>query len=118
MDARARERLEMWRHNRIVLARRLSWPPGAMNACDHVERDHPGWTVMWQAASTVPGWERPAGFCATRDGWSVRVGHGWRRVAVYAPAVAELVAEMELATQQREAEEAEHERFSGWLRGA
>ena len=57
--------------NRELLAERLGWPDGAVDACRQVEAGHPGWHVWW---SQNP-WRRdggvPAGpaYGATHADW-------------------------------------------------
>lgn len=51
-------------HNRRVIADRIGWPEGALEACEAIERVNPDWSPWWQAANTIPGWEAPAGFYA------------------------------------------------------
>ena len=54
-----------WR-NRQVLAQRLGWPAGALEACEAIELQHPDWHPSYCQANTTPGFESPAGFYATR----------------------------------------------------
>jgi hypothetical protein len=70
------------RRNQRVLAGRLRWPAGALEACWTLEDRHDGWHVSWLAENTTPGFERPAGFRATL--------HGVHDVEVDAPTAAEL----------------------------
>lgn len=57
--------------NRRILAAR--WPAGRLKTCEDLEAEHPGWSLWWSPGNTVPGFERPAGFLATRgDGQEVR----------------------------------------------
>jgi hypothetical protein len=56
------------RRNQAVLAERLRWPAGALQACADLEDRHPGWYVSWMIENVTPGWERPAGFHATYEG--------------------------------------------------
>lgn len=44
-----------WR-NRPVLARRLAWPPDAVDLCEEVERRYPGWYPNYSHGDS---WERP-----------------------------------------------------------
>lgn len=55
--------------NRHILAERLDWPDGAVEACERIERERPGWSVWWLGENTCRGFERPAQFTATRDGY-------------------------------------------------
>jgi hypothetical protein len=59
--------LALRRSNQRILAERLAWPDGAVQACQELEDRHPGWYVTWLRENVTPGWERPAGFCATND---------------------------------------------------
>ncbi len=54
-----------WR-NRQLLAARLHWPAGALEACEACELDHPDWHPNYSPGNTVPGFESPAGFYAMR----------------------------------------------------
>lgn len=54
--------------NRRILAERLDWPAGALDACERIEPEHPGWSIFYCGPNTVPGFEKPAGFWATRRG--------------------------------------------------
>ena len=56
-----------WR-NRRVIAERLGWPAGALEACEAIEVEHPNWYPGYRQANTVPGFESPAGFYAIRRG--------------------------------------------------
>lgn len=77
-------------HNRRVLAERLHWPDGVLEACARVEVEHPGWVVFWMRENTTPGFERPAGFHAVR-------GQGKQRLETYAPDVERLVEAIDAA---------------------
>jgi len=55
-----------WR-NRQVIAERLGWPAGALEACEAIELAHPDWHPNYRQAITVRGFESPAGFYATRQ---------------------------------------------------
>lgn len=59
--------LGMKRNNQLLLAERLGWPEGALQACWELEDRHPGWHVSWMGENVTPGWERPAGFWAVND---------------------------------------------------
>jgi hypothetical protein len=61
---------DLLRHNRRVMAERIGWPDGALEACDKLEAAYPDWIVGWQRESTITGFARPAGFYASR--WSRR----------------------------------------------
>lgn len=73
--------------NRRLLAERLGWPAGALEACEDVERRFPGWAVFWCRPSACPGFERPAGFWAVHD--------GVRRLEVFTPDAGELAEALE-----------------------
>lgn len=60
--------LALRRANARILAKKLGWPSGALTACWRLEKAHPGWAVWWLGENTIKGFERPAGFRATRDG--------------------------------------------------
>jgi hypothetical protein len=60
--------------DRRQLAHHLGWPPGALDTCERVERDHPGWTVSWLPPNDVPGHERPACYWARRE-WPAYEAH-------------------------------------------
>jgi hypothetical protein len=69
---------QLRRKNRAVLAVRQHWPEGALQACQDLEEQHPGWYVSWRGENTTPGFERPAGFYATYD-------HGLHKTEVFSP---------------------------------
>jgi hypothetical protein len=71
-----------WR-NRRVLAERLNWPAGALEACERLELEHSDLSFSWRAANTVKGFERPEGFYAT-------TGSTWRDVTFHAATPEEL----------------------------
>ena len=55
--------------SRRVLAERLSWPARALDACECLQREHPGWEVWWRHEnSSVKGFEHKAGLYAWREG--------------------------------------------------
>jgi len=54
-----------WRNRRII-AERMRWPAGALEACEEIERTHPGWSPSWHDANIYPGFEAPAGYYALR----------------------------------------------------
>lgn len=56
------------RHNRRVIAERIGWPDGAVEACDWIEQAYPEWIPGWQHESKIRGFERPEGYYATRQG--------------------------------------------------
>lgn len=53
--------------NRMALAERQEWPPGALEMCQALEAEHPGWYFFWLSENMIRGWERPAGWTASRD---------------------------------------------------
>lgn len=59
---------ELLRHNRRVMAERIGWPDGAVEACDKLQDAYPGWNPGWQPESTIRGFEHPAGYFASRLG--------------------------------------------------
>lgn len=78
---------ETIRQNRRLIAERLHWPDGALEACEQLESEHPGFEVAWfgENRSARPEFNKPAGFYAWRagdqpgqmwaDGWHGR--HEW-----------------------------------------
>ena len=40
-------------HNRQVLAERLGWPAGALEACERTELEHPAWRFNWNQTEQV-----------------------------------------------------------------
>lgn len=50
--------------NRRLLADRLRWPLGALQECEWIDRDHPGWWAAWMDANAWA--KRPAGYYARR----------------------------------------------------
>lgn len=67
-----------WRNRRIG-ARRTRWPAGALDECERLDGEHPGWRFCWLPENTAAGWERPAGFAAHRPGVGLRGGDELRR---------------------------------------
>jgi hypothetical protein len=55
---------EFKERNREILAERLKWPPGALEAARALEVQHPGYAVYWGTGR--PSNPRP-GFYALRD---------------------------------------------------
>jgi hypothetical protein len=51
-----------------LLAKRLSWPDGALETCWDLERRFPDWHVAWLPENTRRGFEHPASYWATHDG--------------------------------------------------
>lgn len=76
-----------WRNRRLI-AERLGWPVGALQECEWVEREHPGWSPWWQDANEWAG--KPAGYYARRPGQS-----GPRYPEPYGATPAELVKALE-----------------------
>lgn len=70
-------------NDRRSLAHHLKWPPGALEVCERVGREHPDWTVSWLPENRVPGYQRDACYWARRD---------WPKHEVHAGDEAELVA--------------------------
>ena len=65
-----------WRNRRLI-AERLHWPAGALEACEQLDVTYRGWSFSWRAANTVKGFERPACFYATTGGtWRDRTVYG------------------------------------------
>ena len=56
---------ELLAKNRRLLAQREHWPDGALQGCEQVDADHPGWATWWRRAD---GWTPAAGFYAQRHG--------------------------------------------------
>lgn len=54
--------------NRRLIAERLNWPAGAVEACEAVESAYPAWNPSYHAADVVAGVERPAGYYAAPVG--------------------------------------------------
>lgn len=81
--------------NRRILSGRLRWPAGALEACERIERENPGWAVTYLTANPFPGFERPACY------WAVRHLPGDRRHEVYAPDPEALVAEIDSTPRSR-----------------
>lgn len=64
--ATEKQRAALRASNRRVIAERLRWPAGVLKACEDLDAEHPGWAVGWLRENCARGWERPAGFCASR----------------------------------------------------
>lgn len=60
-----------WRNRRIIAAR-VGWPDGALEACEAIERARPDWDPTWRFANVFKGFEAPAGFYATRHAIRLR----------------------------------------------
>jgi hypothetical protein len=109
---------DLARRNRVVVAERTGWPAGAVETCERLEAEHPGWMVSWMDANPIRGWERPAGWYAARADVSLQGGDTLRRLpedgvprdpAVFGETTDELkvrIAEMDerIAAQARERE--------------
>lgn len=56
--------------NRRLIAERLDWEAGAVEECERMEREFPGFDVAWfaESVSEDPAFNRPAGFYAWRTG--------------------------------------------------
>ncbi len=64
-----------WRNRRLA-AEREAWPAEALEACERIERTHPGWSPSWRTPNTIKGWEAPAGFYA-RPAGTLRGGYSY-----------------------------------------
>ncbi|WP_250034711.1 hypothetical protein [Paractinoplanes maris] len=51
-----------------MIAERVGWPVGAVEACERIEELRPGLRVGWFSENTTRGFECPAGFYAWLDG--------------------------------------------------
>lgn len=91
---------EMAARSREALAERQGWPSGVLPTCVGLERGHPGWDVMWLPENRSKGFEREAGFAATRldatleDADELRPGRPHQQPRVFAADPVELVAKM------------------------
>lgn len=54
---------ELAAKNRRILAERLHWPDGALETCEQIEKNLPGWDVTWAAGGELT-WTEP-GYYAT-----------------------------------------------------
>lgn len=61
-----KQRAALRASNRRIIAQRAGWPAGVLQACEDLDGEHPGWAVGWLPENYARGWERPAGFCASR----------------------------------------------------
>jgi hypothetical protein len=59
---------EFSNRNRRVVAERVGWPDGAVEECERLERQHPGYSVSWRDEDRTG----PATFHQERG------FHGWR----------------------------------------
>ncbi len=92
-EAAERARIELRRRNRRIAAARVSWPAGALETCERLDGEHPGWFVEWLFANEIRGWERPAGFMAFQG----------RGTKVFAPTPEELAERIAAAEERIEA---------------
>lgn len=76
---------ELRRHNRRLVAERINWPAGAVEACEKLERMQPRWRVRWQHQFG----NQAAGWYASHD------GHTHLEPDVYGQSSGELWAAME-----------------------
>lgn len=51
--------------NRRILAERLHWPDDALEACEQISKNSPGWDVTWAPGGDLH-WTEP-GYYATHD---------------------------------------------------
>jgi len=84
---------ELMQHNRRVLAERLGWPDGTLEACEELEAEHPAWHVFWGDGAAEPAWtavhyERRRFFRYARGGTVVEL-------------VADMIEQDRLAAEQR-----------------
>lgn len=75
--------------NRRLVAERLRWPAGALEACTALAAAHPEWTIYWSAGQ--PGQPPQPGY---RASLRVHGDHGTRKVELFAPDPADLAARM------------------------
>ena len=82
--------------NMRLLAERLGWPGGALEACLALEAAHPGWRAYWSRGP----YGRPP-----QPGFRVRYddGRGYRPAELYAEDPAELPARMAEVEEARPA---------------
>lgn len=78
---------ELAAKNRRLLAERWGWPDGALQACEKIEKLHPGWSAMWSAGGEHT-WREP-GFYATHP--DLRRGSGPTHY-LHAETMAEMLA--------------------------
>lgn len=53
--------------NRRLTAERTGWPDGALEACEKLEAETPGWSISWYAGGGMTWVE--AGYYASRADW-------------------------------------------------
>jgi len=113
----AEERSRLRRRNQRALAEREGWPAGALEFCHRLEDEFPGWHISWLGENTAKGWERPAGWVASRDDVSMVGADELRRLPedgtarhprVFAETTLELVRRIAVV-QERIAEKRERE---------
>lgn len=57
---------ELLAHNRRVMAKRMHWPEGALEACDKIAERFPGWIPGYDHGGKVGHHEWPAGYYASQ----------------------------------------------------
>lgn len=114
---------DLARRNRVVVAERCGWPHGTVEVCEWLEQQYPGWRVSWLDANDIRGWERPAGWCATRDDVSLPGGDELRRLPedgvprdpyVFGASVAELTERITVMAGRIAVQAAEREALMRW----
>jgi hypothetical protein len=75
--------------NRRLIAERLGWPDGALDACTAIAAAHPTWAIYWSAGQ--PGQPPQPGYRASME---VHDRHGTRKVELYSPDPAEMAERM------------------------
>lgn len=115
--------------NREIIAERCGWPAGILATCVELERRHPGWDVSWMRENTIRGFEREAGFAATRlaemsldDSDDLRPGRPHQQPRVFASDPVELAERIAMMEERVAAEqEAERRRWTwtgaSWIPG-
>lgn len=76
--------------NRRLIAERLGWPTGAVEACEWIEAAAPGWHAAWSHGDGQE-WDRPGYYAERRDWHRLDPGPRW----VYGETPDELLAEIE-----------------------
>jgi hypothetical protein len=59
--------------NRRIIAERLGWPAGAVEVCEQMEQESPGWWATWVSGGGLT-WKEP-GFSATTGTPTTPVRH-------------------------------------------
>ena len=61
---------ELAARNRRIIAERTGWPEGALEECERLEAEHPGYSVSWFPENKIgdPAWHQDAGFYAWMSG--------------------------------------------------